>query len=175
MRARHFTRRALAIRGAQEGPVVRALLSDPAVHTAKPNSSHLRLHKPTTPAAGQEKASERFAGVQALCTAFQQATGWDMRLANGNAPEGNELWSAEIPQPDGPPTRLVVDRPQKIKGNESSQLDELLTFENVRPLALELGSLLAELAGTRHALWKREAELAAGVPVAVKPDEKHLA
>ena len=39
-----------------------------------------------------------------------------------------------------------------------------------------LGGMLAELLGTNHALWLREAELAAGVPVVAGPDEsEHLA
>ncbi len=73
--------------------------------------------------------------------------------------------------------RLVVDPPHKIASDKTtpSPLNELLAFEHVRPLALEIGTLLSELSKTRHALWQREAELAAGVPVTVQPDETHLA
>jgi serine phosphatase RsbU (regulator of sigma subunit) len=46
----------------------------------------------------------------------------------------------------------------------------------VRPLALEIGELLGEINRLRRAVWHREAELAAGVPVATRPDEQpHLA
>lgn len=37
---------------------------------------------------------------------------------------------------------------------------------NVRPLAMEIASLLGEINRLRRAVWHREAELAAGVPVA---------
>jgi sigma-B regulation protein RsbU (phosphoserine phosphatase) len=43
-------------------------------------------------------------------------------------------------------------------------------------LAKSIGELLGELLQTRHALWQREAELAAGVPLVPHADEeKHLA
>ena len=43
-------------------------------------------------------------------------------------------------------------------------------------VALAIAGLLSEQARLRHALWQREAELAAGVPVAARPDDAvHLA
>jgi serine phosphatase RsbU (regulator of sigma subunit) len=49
-------------------------------------------------------------------------------------------------------------------------------FEHARHLADRVGDLLQELHRTRHALWQREAELAAGVPVVARDDEEgHLA
>lgn len=141
---------------------------------ARPNS-HLRLVvEPSHPSA-TEPAAVRFAGMASLCDAFQQATGWDLRFEEQAGPETNELWSATIAQPNGKLSRLVVDRPFSHDAAAPSEIDTLLAFDHVRPLALAIGSLLGELAETRHTLWKREAELAAGVPVNAKPDEEHLA
>ncbi len=50
------------------------------------------------------------------------------------------------------------------------------TLSDVKPLAAALAEVWNELARTRRALWQREAELAAGVPVATRSDEEqHLA
>jgi len=110
-----------------------------------------------------------------MCRAFERATGWEIRVVETSQPEGSELWSADIPQAGGRAARLVVERPLATEANSANPLADMLAFENVRPLALAIGSLLSELSKTRHALWQREAELAAGVPVTVKPSEEHLA
>lgn len=137
--------------------------------------SHLRLHVEPSRPAPAETVAGRFSGVKALCEAFQDATGWDLRFEEEAGPETNELWSATINQPGGKQSRLVVDRPFSNDAAAPSEIASLLAFDHVRPLALAIGSLLGELAETRHALWQREAELAAGVPVNAKPDEEHLA
>jgi len=49
-------------------------------------------------------------------------------------------------------------------------------LESARTMAAALGKLLGELLRTQHALWQREAELAAGVPlIAHAEEEQHLA
>lgn len=140
-----------------------------------PSSSHLRLHIEPQPAPPRDSIAEAFAGIDSLCQAFERATGWEIRVVETSQPEGSELWSAEIPRADGRTSRLVVERPLPVGADGRNSVAEMLAFENVRPLALVIGSLLSELSKTRHALWQREAELAAGVPVTVKPNEEHLA
>src|SRR5690606_15231380 len=67
---------------------------------------------------------------------------------------------------DGRPDAQRIDQPATLT----------VPLEQARPLALAVGGLLAEIHRLRHALWQREAELAAGVPVTVRPDDgPHLA
>ncbi|HMC12276.1 MAG TPA: SpoIIE family protein phosphatase, partial [Pirellulaceae bacterium] len=51
-----------------------------------------------------------------------------------------------------------------------------IDLHQARPLALAIGGLLSEINQLRQAVWHREAELAAGVPVAAREEnEPHLA
>ena len=51
-----------------------------------------------------------------------------------------------------------------------------MEFETARALASAIAGMLDELQQTRHVLWQREAELAAGVPlVPLSDEESHLA
>jgi serine phosphatase RsbU (regulator of sigma subunit) len=106
-----------------------------------------------------------------LARTFEHATGWQLRCEHGPAAPG-EVWSATIDtfgrQRE---TRLVLAGTSADK--EAAPAIEL---HRARPLALAVGGLLGELNRLRHAVFEREAELAAGVPVAIRPDEEpHLA
>lgn len=84
--------------------------------------------------------------------AFQEATGWELRLAE-----------------EAGTTRGRLAKPGLATGQPSMPLSL------AQKLAEAAGPLLGELAAARRALVAREAELAAGVPVKLKPDEPHLA
>ena len=79
-----------------------------------------------------------------------------------------------IPSGDGLNSgRLTLTRSITDKVAEAGAPLELV---EARPLAIAIGGMLGEINRLRHALWQREAELAAGVPVSSRPDEKeHLA
>lgn len=110
--------------------------------------------------------------LSALCRAFEQTTGWQLRCEQAPAGPG-EVWSAAIPACGGQPSMRLVLAPA---GDEASAQPTPLDLHRARPLALAVGNLLGEINRLRHALWLREAELAAGVPVAARPDEEpHLA
>jgi serine phosphatase RsbU (regulator of sigma subunit) len=118
-----------------------------------------------------EPAALELTQLAVLARAFRQATGWQLRCEQGPAVPG-EVWSAPIEAfGHQRPGRLVLSAVEA--DNESLTPIDL---HRARPLALGVGGLLGEMNRLRHALWQREAELAAGVPVAARPDEEpHLA
>jgi serine phosphatase RsbU (regulator of sigma subunit) len=129
----------------------------------KKTVAHLKLHVEDAPPSPPELA-QGDVPLDSLCRAFEQTTGWQLRHESGLACLG-ESWSAPI-QGGG---RLVMSPGE---ADDARQAD----LAQARPLALALAGLLGEVNRLRRALWEREAELAAGVPVASRPDEEpHLA
>ncbi len=49
---------------------------------------------------------------------------------------------------------------------------KITPLERVEPLAAAIGYLLEELLSAQSALWQREAELAAGIPVTLRPEDQ---
>ncbi|MBC7856622.1 MAG: SpoIIE family protein phosphatase [Pirellulaceae bacterium] len=104
-----------------------------------------------------------------LARSFAQVSGWELRLG-GSMAETGEVWSSSIDDGEREPSSKL----SLLAAVEPSL--SRLPLEQVRPLALAIANLLSEQARLRNALWQREAELAAGVPVAARPDdEMHLA
>ena len=104
--------------------------------------------------------------------AFEQATGWQLRLEQTPrdrarpGPQPLKGWSDPRDASSWPCRRATTSRPAA----------PMLDLHQVRSLALAIGGLLGEINSLRHAVWRREAELAAGVPVASRPEgEAHLA
>jgi hypothetical protein len=118
-----------------------------------------------------EPAAIELTQLSALARAFRQATGWQLRCEQGPAVPG-EVWSAPIETfGHQRPGRLVLSTAEAERESLAP-----IDLHRARPLALTVGGLLGEMNRLRHALWQREAELAAGVPVAARPDEEpHLA
>jgi serine phosphatase RsbU (regulator of sigma subunit) len=135
-----------------------------------PLPAHLRLH---VEERIDEQPTQSAAELTPLLRAFEQATGWQLRYEPSPAGLG-EVWSTTIDGGAGQAAgRLVLAEPQTDKPEQSGPAAEL---HQARPLALAIGGLLSEVNRLRHALWQREAELAAGVPVAARPNEEpHLA
>ena len=129
----------------------------------------LKIHDPAA-----DKRRDALRGPTAfdeLCLAFQQATGWSLRLradpsrttssdltsSNSNASStGVAPGAVSLELSPGPLT--AVRAPRKF----------------AEPLARAIARLLGEVAEARHALWQREAELAAGIPVAARPAEPEV-
>jgi phosphoserine phosphatase RsbU/P len=134
------------------------------------SSSKLRLHVEDQAAPRPTPADGPLASLR---DAFERATGWELRLEQ--TPSGfGEAWSTTVESIGQPASRLVLSAPQGGEGPGSNTVAAELT--QVRPLALTIANLLGEINRLRHAVWQREAELAAGVPVALRKDEEpHLA
>jgi serine phosphatase RsbU (regulator of sigma subunit) len=137
------------------------------------SAAHLKLHVEDPPARLPDLAESDEPHLAALWSAFEQATGWQLspRRAGG---EPGEVWSAPIDSGDGTAAGRLALSPAAPVDDEAPA--EPMPLASARPLALAIGGLLGELNRLRRAVWQREAELAAGVPVASRPgDEPHLA
>ena len=132
-----------------------------------PNLSVLAESIPA--ATGEASVPDAQAGsFGQLAKAFLQASGWELQIS-GPIREAGEVWSAPIDGGEGEPRSQL----SLFAAHASTSP---LPLEQVRPLALSLANLLSEQARLRRTLWEREAELAAGVPVAARPDDsEHLA
>jgi serine phosphatase RsbU (regulator of sigma subunit) len=141
-------------------------------------NKHLKLHVEEPPAAPPALANGELPQLASLCKAFERATGWQLRYQQFGSELG-EAWSAPVAGHHGRSMgRLALfpaPPPAAAKG-KTADVQPAVELTTARPLALSLASLLAEINRLRHALWQREAELAAGVPVSSRPgDGPHLA
>ncbi|MEX0939048.1 MAG: GAF domain-containing SpoIIE family protein phosphatase [Pirellulales bacterium] len=138
----------------------------------EPTPGHLRIHREIADAAAALDTGPSET-VAEFCDHFQQATDWPLRFIASSAGKSDPLWSAPVNPGDGTsPGYLTIGRGQQTSSKPSS----IVRLEAAKHLAGAFGNLLGELLQTRRALWQREAELAAGVPVAARPDEPaHLA
>ncbi|MCE9528100.1 MAG: SpoIIE family protein phosphatase [Planctomycetales bacterium] len=133
-------------------------------------SRHLNLLADSLPTSSQGVPAPENAGpFEQLARAFVQTSGWELKLGSAVAAAG-EVWSAPIndgaSEPQSQVSLLAAAEPSSTR----------LPLERVRPLALAIANLLSEQARLRRALWEREAELAAGVPVSTRPEDgEHLA
>lgn len=100
--------------------------------------------------------------------------GWHVRVTKAPEQPG-EVWSIPLEkQPGG--YRLALWPSASARPGNGGDLGPSMVaascLEPVRTLALGVGGLLAEIVQLRRALWQREAELAAGVPVMVPAQEE---
>ena len=116
--------------------------------------------------------NEDLAAVEHVCQAFSEATGWQLQYAAGPVPSeiSNLMWSAPVdPGVGASPGHIRLLLP----GDQSADYAPRVPLDEAGLLADSLGALWSELLTTRHALWQREAELAAGVPLVVRDDDEH--
>ncbi len=149
---------------------VRTLLWQRRTFVPKQIPNYLRLHTEELPALTSVEQRPALA-LEALSQAFCEATGWTLAYDAGPAPvpDSRLIWSAPVDPGEGATPghfRLEGDRPR----------EGAATREAAVALAAELARLATELARAHRALWQREAELAAGVPVQRHPHEpQHVA
>jgi len=141
-----------------------------AADTAK----HLKIFAEEPPRADRPETGH-FDGVSELLAAFEQATGASLEYIAGPAPSQSAdlTWSAPVnPGVGASPGHLRLDPVGSAAAAKKSPVDP----KAVRRLAAALAGMLGEFSRTQSALRQREAELAAGVPLAPHPDEQtHLA
>lgn len=142
---------------------------------AKTNAKNLKLYT-ERPAAIVEPQVDSLGSLPEVLSAFRQTTGWTLRYVSGPAPvEPDELtWSAPVsPGVGATPGHLRLD---PLDPQPAGSSPEAVDRDSARAMASALAGMLDELVRTRRALWQREAELAAGVPLIPCADEqKHLA
>ncbi|HVX13955.1 MAG TPA: SpoIIE family protein phosphatase [Pirellulales bacterium] len=139
---------------------------------ARPTPSYLKLYNEARPASSG-RLGDFWPGLDKLCRAFERATGWPLQCIPEPANvDADVLWSAPATAEaaDGEEMRVGVAASEGVASSHAP-VDLQATVD----LAATIGQLLADLARARQALWKREAELAAGVPLPLRTDEAHLA
>ena len=134
----------------------------------------LKLRQEQLPGARRPDI-ENVASLPELLAAFEDATGRSLQFTRGLKPTcpTEHAWSA----PDNPGVGVTLG-PAILDPARSASAASVPAAgqEPVRRLGSAVGKMLEELLATRHALWEREAELAAGVPVLGRPgNQKHLA
>jgi serine phosphatase RsbU (regulator of sigma subunit) len=147
----------------------------------KSNSKGLKIFQE----ASREAAQPTIQGVGSLpevLRAFRRATGWSLQYLTQPIPDNRSAgpanqptdltWSA--PVNPGVGATLGHFRIEPV-GPPEAQGTKRLDSKAARELASALTGMLGELLRTQHALWQREAELAAGVPQVPRPQEEHLA
>jgi serine phosphatase RsbU (regulator of sigma subunit) len=142
---------------------------------------HLKIYT-ERPAKTVRSPIESIASLPALFRAFQATTGWTLRHNSGCDPSASNRasWSAPIAAHLASGTGVLSLDPPARKADEKQEAtgNTKLKHERHAPqkLAASIADLLTELIETRQALWQREAELAAGVPIVPRRnDQKHLA
>jgi serine phosphatase RsbU (regulator of sigma subunit) len=116
-----------------------------------------------------------YGGFEDLARSFEQATGWSLSYNSGKASDldRDAMWSSPIGTGIAAPLgQMTLDLPKPV-GNTvtTTRLD----LETAGELAGSIAQLLGELLRTQQALAERDAELAAGVPVVMHPQEQeHL-
>jgi len=166
---------------------------------AKSAQQRLKLYTEQLPASPRSLV-DAVGCLPELLQAFQKATGWSLRYAHGPGSKLDDGLARTIPVIPGlelPPGHLRLEPAEEMgTGSEPPRTDagNLSSREAPVPisapggkkasidrraaetLAASIADMLGELLQTRHALWRREAELAAGVPtVPHREEEKHLA
>jgi len=140
------------------------------VAKSAPRQKRLKLYteqppKPVRPVV------ETIASLPGLLHSFQAATHQPLRYVS----------PSELDARSNPPWSVpVYDLRREIAGylalDRESSGPTVGGDDAAQSLAASLADLLSELVQARHALRQREAELAAGIPVAIHPEEeRHLA
>lgn len=156
----------MAEAGAQGGEALSSFRERAVSNKSRP----LSLLAESVPARQEAATSpENASAFQQVASAFAQASGWELRLGGGLT-EAGEVWSAPIENGESnSPSQLSLIASSEPKSSR-------LPLDHVRPLALAIAGMLSEQGRLRRAIWQREAELAAGVPVAARPEDgEHLA
>lgn len=146
-----------------------------AVEQSSPRSLRL-VSEEVTPPPSVELAS--LPGWRRLCRCYLEVTGCLLRFIPGAQPSSPDdipvLPPQSAPAAGSSPNRrpmgyLRVDATDRVGGRVEAA-------HSAREMACSLAEILGEFLATRVALWEREAELAAGIPLIPHPEEdQHLA
>jgi serine phosphatase RsbU (regulator of sigma subunit) len=172
------------IKSATDGPPQHPSIPS-AVAKSASEKKHLRLYTEQPPKPARP-AIETVACLPALLRAFQAATGWPLQY---NEHGGRGLVALTTSVIDGPVEAPIepLNTQDRVTSVPSPEFrvpvpaslavgPAAADRKSARMLAGSIADLLGELIETRGALWRREAELAAGVPITPhRQPEKHLA
>jgi hypothetical protein len=140
---------------------------------AKSIPNYLRLFQERLP-DDSDDADDAGHGLDHLRRSFERATGWPFECVSVDSVEhgGNANLSVAVaPGVPSASARLACTVPDLVEGGVGR-----IERDRASDLAAAVSELLVELTKTRRALWHREADLAAGVPLVPRPStERHFA
>ncbi len=141
---------------------------------SRPIPSYLKLRSPETGDPLRPDIAD-IACLGELCQAFTQATGWPLRYVPQleSHDDIDLLWSAPInPGVGVSPGHLRIDLTSGVCDAGQPRCE----WHSAEQMAGTIAELVNELVCARQALWQREADLAAAVPVTSHAnEEQHLA
>ena len=140
------------------------------------DNNTLRIYTEQPPEV-TEPGLDSLVSLPPLLGAFEQSTGWSLRYvpdATKGRPDGSK-WSAPVNPGVGiPPGHFELEPVDNLAASDAPKAPVDRT--DAQAMASALSQTVGELLETRQALWQREAELAAGVPLIPHPEEQqHLA
>src|SRR5262245_58175744 len=112
---------------------------------ASKSSTSLKLHREPPAETKRPRACDSNS-VRELCHIFERTTGWSLAI--------RELARSSEP---------------KFSLEPSSSISPSLARPAATALAVAICDVVDELSQAKQAVWEREAELAAGVPIAARP------
>lgn len=124
---------------------------------------YLRLHVEGNHGSETNGEPRETCGLAAVCDAFSASTGWTLEYRNEEKTPSAD-WSMDLGDGVQEFGQLFLFPADSDKGT--------LPLERVQPLAQAVGRLTNEWLKAQSALWQREAELAAGIPVTLQPSER---
>ena len=134
---------------------------------------YLKLHLEEADDSSSPGSCEK--SLASLCRAFECATGWKLRIGT-TFPEDRPLVSPASGSSKIESNDSVSDNPSLPSNEPAASPHAAVPRANAEQLATEVGALLGELREAHETIWKREAELATGIPVRRRSDEtSHLA
>lgn len=141
----------------------------------KSKTNYLRIFQEKVPSSKRPEQPGP-ASLPGVLRAFRQATGWSLQFQPGTQPDPSQptdlTWSAPV----NPGVGATLGHLRLEPVSSADRVHPEIEPKAARHLASALGDLLGELLQTQHALWQREAELAAGVPLVPHTQEQqHLA
>ena len=141
---------------------------------AERTSTHLRIHRETAAAAPEMEVADT-AWLRRLCHDFQAATQAPLNWVAQEQAAAivDSAWSAPVePGVGTSPGYLAIDGGKGVRSAGKPQTDTT----SAQSLAASIAELVCAYRSLQRTLWRREAELAAGVPVVPRSDEQqHLA
>lgn len=140
----------------------------------EPIANYLRIYREQAPETTRP-GIDAVASLPAVLAAFREATGWSLQYRRGakSSPANDPAWSVAVAPGLGVAPGQLALVPAKPGSQETGVC---VDSGAAKQLATALAQMLSEILRTQRALWQREAELAAGVPVVSRNDgQKHLA
>ncbi|NLX54467.1 MAG: SpoIIE family protein phosphatase [Planctomycetaceae bacterium] len=129
----------------------------------KPIPTYLKLHVEESLTA--RVPVPEIPGLAAALDAFRDITGWRLSYTDTASVPASVAWTMPIGVPEEEEGRLELCP-------DPAGVASALALDKTQPLAAAIGTLVTEICRAQSVVRHREAELAAGIPVTLRPAEQ---